>query len=147
MSWSQNIVKYGATSLSRPGRFSQIWNSSSSFGPVGVEEREHLRVHHSGPGGQPLHVAHPEAGRGAERVRVIDVAGADDGHRLEAAVRVLREARHHVAVIHPPAVLALEVLPDVVARQRRVGPQPVVAPRVVIDVVDAEEERIGRLPS
>ena len=24
MSWSQNIVKYGATSLSRPGRFSQI---------------------------------------------------------------------------------------------------------------------------
>ena len=54
---------------------------------------KHLGVHDAGAGGQPLHVAHAEARGGAQRIGVIDVAGAHDGHRLEAAVRMLREAR------------------------------------------------------
>ena len=33
MSWSQNIVKYGWAILLADGRFNQIWNSSSLFGP------------------------------------------------------------------------------------------------------------------
>src|SRR4051795_2469375 len=33
MSLAHNIVKYGSTILSAAGRFSQIWNSSSGFGP------------------------------------------------------------------------------------------------------------------
>ena len=89
----------------------------------------------------------PEARRRAERVRVIDVALADDRHRLEAAMRVLRKAGHDVAVVHPPAVLALEVLPDVAAGQRRRRAELVVARGIVIVVVDAEEKRIVRLPA
>ena len=60
-----------------------------------------------------------EARGGAERVGVIDEAAAHDGHGLEAAVRVLRKAGHDVAVVHAPAVLAVEVLADVAARERR----------------------------
>ena len=74
MSWSQSIVKYGSVSLSTAGRFSQIWNSSSGFGPGVVEQREHLAVHDAPTGGEPLHVAAAEAGRGAERVGVVDDA-------------------------------------------------------------------------
>jgi hypothetical protein len=46
---------------------------------------------------------------------VVDVAVANDRDRFEATVRVLRKTGYHVAVIHPPAVLAFEVLSDVVA--------------------------------
>ena len=51
-----------------------------------------------------------------------------------------------VAVIHAPAVLAGEVLADVAPGERRGGTQAVVAARVEVDVVDANEERIFRLP-
>ena len=64
-----------------------------------------------------------EARRRAERVGVIDEPAAHDRHGLEAAVRVLREARHDVAVVHAPAVLAREVLPDVAAGERRRRPE------------------------
>jgi hypothetical protein len=30
----QSMVKWGATILSAPGRFSQIWKSSTGFGPL-----------------------------------------------------------------------------------------------------------------
>ena len=107
----------------RAGRFSQIWNSSTRVRPVAVEQREHLGVHDARAGGQPLHVARAEARGGAERVGVIDEAAPHDRHRLEAAVRVLREARHHLAVVHAPAVLAREVLAEVAARRAtRRGP-------------------------
>ena len=46
-------------------------------------------------------------------------AAAHDGDGLEAAVRVLREAGHDLAVVHAPAVLALEVLAQVAPGQRR----------------------------
>ena len=45
-----------------------------------------------------------EAGRGAERVGVVDDAAPHVGDGLEPAVRVLREAGHLGAVVHPPAV-------------------------------------------
>ena len=93
MSSSQNIVKYGSTRLSAAGRLSQIWNSSSGFGLLVVEQREHLAVDDAVAGGEPLHVTVAEARRCAERIRVVDEALAHERDRLEAAVRVLREAR------------------------------------------------------
>ena len=96
--------------------------------------------------GQPLHVARAEARRRAERIGVVDEAPPDDGHGLEAAMRVLREAGHDGAVVHAPAVLAREVLADVAPRERRRGPEALVARRVGVVVMHAEEERVGRLP-
>ena len=87
-----------------------------------------------------------EARGRAERVGVIDEALSNDRDRLEAAVRMMRETRHDVAVIHPPAVLALEVLADVAAGERRVRAHPLVAAGVSVVVMDAEQERIGRFP-
>ncbi|MNT02972.1 hypothetical protein D3C72_1374880 [compost metagenome] len=80
-----------------------------------VEQGEHLRMDDALARRQPLHVARAEARRGAERVGVVDVAVEHDGDGLEAAVRVPGEARHHVAVVHAPAVDAGEVLADVAA--------------------------------
>jgi hypothetical protein len=59
-----------------------------------VQQREHLRVHDALAGRHPLHVAAAEARGGAQRVAVVDQALAHDGHGLEAAVRVGREAGH-----------------------------------------------------
>ncbi len=67
--------------------------------------------------------------------------------RLEAAVRMLRKARNDIAVIHPPAVLAFEVLPDVAAAERRLRAELVVARGIEIDVMDAEQKRVVRLPA
>ena len=103
-------------------------------------------MHDAAAGGQPLHVAAAEARGGAERVGMIDEAVAHDGDRLEAAVRMAGKAGHGAAVIHAPAVFALEVLAEVAPGQRRGGAETIVAGRVAIVVVDAEEERIGGDP-
>ena len=78
---------------------------------------------------------------------MIDVAAANDRHGLETAVRMLREAGHDITVIHAPAVDALEVLTDVVPGQRRRRTELIIALRVVIDVMDAKQERIDCLPA
>ena len=146
MSLSHSIAKCGSTILSAAGRLSQIWNSSSRVGTVAVEQREHLAVHDAGAGGHPLHVAAAEAGGGAQRVAVVDQALPHVGDRLEAAVRVGREAGHDLAVVHAPAVDALEVLTELAAGERRRRAELGVARRVAIDVVHAEQERVGRRP-
>ena len=56
------------------------------------------------------------------------------------------KARHHVAVVHAPAVLALEVLADVAAGERGRGPEPLVAAGIGVVVVHAEQERIRGFP-
>jgi ABC-type multidrug transport system fused ATPase/permease subunit len=61
-------------------------------------------------------------------------------------VRVLRKARHDVAVVHPPAVFAFEVAADRAAGERGGRPQLLVPRRVGVVVVHAEQERIDRLP-
>ena len=77
---------------------------------------------------------------------MVDVTAAHDGHGLEAAVRMLRKARDDAPVVHAPAVLAGEVLAKVAPGELRLRPHPLVARRVGVIVVDAEEEWIGRLP-
>jgi len=111
-----------------------------------VEQREHLRVHDAAAGGHPLHVALAITRGRSERVGVIDEASAGDRDRLEATVWVAREPRHHVAVVHVPAVLVGEVLPDVAPDERRTRPELGVACRVVVLVVDAEQEGVERFP-
>ena len=51
---------------------------------------------------------------------------------------------HDVAVVHPPAVLALEVHADLAAREDAAGPMASL-PGGRIEVVDAEQERVERL--
>ncbi|MEZ4369102.1 MAG: hypothetical protein R2939_22885 [Kofleriaceae bacterium] len=111
-----------------------------------LEQREHLAVDDAGAGGEPLGVALAEAGGGAERVAVIDEAAPHQRHRLEAAVRVLRKPGHHLAVVHAPAVLAGEVLAEVTTGQRRRRPHRVVADRISVVVVNAEQERVDGRP-
>ena len=78
---------------------------------------------------------------------MIDVATPHDGDRLEAAVGVLRKSRHDVAVVHPPALAALEVLPNVAPGERRRWTKTFIAFRVAVDVVNAEQKRIVGLPA
>jgi hypothetical protein len=116
-------------------RFSQIWKG-----------RKHLGVHDPSPGREPLNVPVAVTRGGAERVGMIHETATDDGDGLEAAVRMLRKPRHDVAVVHPPSVGRGEVAAHRVSGERRRGTELVVAGRVCVVVMDAEEERIGRPP-
>ena len=77
---------------------------------------------------------------------MIDEALTNERHRLEPAVRMLWEPGHDAAVVHAPAVGAGEVHPDVARRERRVRAQVLVALRVLVEVVDAEQERVDGHP-
>src|SRR5882672_467053 len=77
---------------------------------------------------------------------MIDQPSPNDRDGFEASMRMARKTGHGVAVVHAPAVLSGEVLTDVAAGQRRRRPHRVVACRVSVVVVDAEQERVGRLP-
>lgn len=132
--------------LVRRGQVEPDLEQLERVGLLRVQQREHLGMHDALARGQPLHVALPEAGGSAQRIGMVDEAGAHDGHGLEAAVRMGREAGHLVAVVHAPAVLAREILPDLPARERRVGPQAAIAARVGIVVVGAEKEGVQRGP-
>src|SRR5690606_33323054 len=81
-----------------------------------------------------------------ERIRMIGEASTHDRHGLEAAVRMPRKPGHDFAVVHPPAVLALEVLADVAAGERRGRTHPVVARGVTVVVIGAEQERVDAFP-
>jgi hypothetical protein len=65
---------------------------------------------------------------------------------MKPLVRVLRKPRNDLSVVHPPAVLPLEVLAEISALERCGGAHLVVPRWVGVVVVDAEEERIGRFP-
>ena len=144
---AQSMEKCGSTNLSAFGRLSQIWKSSSGFGPSRSRSGNISAVDDPAARGEPLHVALTEAGSGAERVGVIDVAAPHDGHRLEPAMRMLREPGHDLAVVHPPAVFALEVLTDVAGQTSdAAGPELVIAGGIRVVVMSAEEERIGGHP-
>src|SRR2546426_9595576 len=77
---------------------------------------------------------------------MIDVAVTHDRHSFEPAMWMLRESRHNAAVIHAPAILALEVLSDVASLKRGRRSEVIVALWIVIVVIHAEQERIGGFP-
>ncbi len=61
-------------------------------------------------------------------------------------MRVLRETGHGHPVIHAPAVQVGEIGAEVAAGQRPGGPEGLVAFRVVVDVMNGEDERVEPLP-
>ena len=122
MSPSQSIEKCGVDELVLGRQVEPDLEQLERVRLLGVEQREHLRVDDAAAGGEPLHVAPPEAGRGAERVGVVDEALAHVGDGLEAAVRVVREPGHVAPVVHAPAVDALEVHPEVAPLERHRRP-------------------------
>ena len=141
-----SIVKWGSTILSARGRLSQIWNSSAGL-PASRSRSGNISawtiprpavIHWTSP--WPKRAVAPSESEWSMK------PAAGEGHGLEAAVGVAREARHHVAVVHPPAVLALEVHADLAAGERRGRPHGLVAGGVEVEVVDTEEEGVERLP-
>ena len=146
MSSAHCIVKYGSTILSAAGRFSQIWNSSVVFGPVRSSRGNISQWTMPAPAVSHCTSPPSEARRRAQRVRVVDEALAHEGDRLESTVRVLGESRHHAAVVHAPAVAAREVHAQIARLQGRGRPEVLVGRRIAVEVVDAEEERVGRPP-
>src|SRR4029453_14390223 len=114
---------------------------------VPVEQRKHLRMDDAGSSRQPRNRPHAKTRCRAERIGVVDVAVANDRDRFEATVRMLWKTGYHVAVIHPPAVLAFEVLSDVVTCERCGGTELFVALGIVVDVRAAKQKRVPRLPS
>src|SRR5262249_45756921 len=117
-----------------------------AFRRLAIEKRKHFRMNNAFPCREPLHVAGSEACGCAERIRMIDVSVAHDRDRFESTMRMLRKSRNGAAVIHPPAVLAFKVLSDVSSGERRGGPEPLLAFRIHIVVVHAEEEWVGCFP-
>ncbi len=111
-----------------------------------VQQREHLRVVDALAGREPLHVPAPIARRGAHRVRVVQQPTPHHGDGLEAAMRVLWEARHHAPVVHAPAIAQLEVGSQAPPAQGGGGPELGVALRVGVVVVHAEQEGVARGP-
>mmetsp|Transcript_23592 Transcript_23592/g.67035 ORF Transcript_23592/g.67035 Transcript_23592/m.67035 type:complete len:267 (-) Transcript_23592:273-1073(-) len=107
--------------------------------PVTVNKREVLAVHNTFSGVHPLEVALAITARVALAVRVVDDALDGGGDGLEAAVRVLGEARDLVAVVEAPRRVGVKV--HAVADTQVGGDlHLVVARRVVVLVVDEEEE-------
>ena len=128
----------------------QVQPDLEELGGVGagvVDEGKHLGVHDAVSGGHPLEVAAAEARRGAHRVGVIDEPLAHDGDRLEATMRMTWKAGHDVSVVHAPAVTDLEVHADASSGEGLGRRAELLVPRrVVIEVVDAEQEGVRSLP-
>jgi hypothetical protein len=61
-------------------------------------------------------------------------------------MRVGRKTGHRPPVVHAPAVLAGEVLPDLAPFEQCLRPELRIAARVDVDVMHAEQERIDRVP-
>ena len=59
---------------------------------LGERRAVEFLVDQAGSGGHPLHVAGADGAAAARRITVRDAAVIDDGHRLEAAVRMLADA-------------------------------------------------------
>jgi hypothetical protein len=98
------------------------------------------------PARQPLDVTASEPGGGPERVGMVDEALADIRHSFEAPMRVLGEARHDASVVHAPAVGTGEIHPEIARLEWCGRAHVLVGSRVAIQVVDAEEEWVGRAP-
>ncbi len=120
MSSCHNIVKYGSAILSTAGRFSQIWNSSSGFGLVRLEQREHLGVDDALPRGEPLHVA----ARRSAPVAPSESEWSIWPRRTKVTVSKPRcgcwgNPGHDLAVVHVPAVDPVEVRAHLAAGEAR----------------------------
>lgn len=107
---------------------------------------EHFRMDNAAPSGHPLQISLAKAGAGAHGIRMIDIAMAGHGHRFEAAMGMLGEARHSVAVIHAPPIPAAEILADGAPGEGCGRGHVIIAIGVGIVVVGAKQKRIQGRP-
>jgi hypothetical protein len=77
---------------------------------------------------------------------VVDEPAPDERDGLESPMGVLRKSRDRRAVIHPPAIDPGEVVADLASLEGGRRPHVLVARGIVVDVVNAEEERVGGRP-
>ena len=110
------------------------------------EEREHLAMDDPLSCGHPLDISSPETSGRVEGVGVVNISPARDGDRLEASVGMSRKAGDPIPVVHPPAVFPLEVMTDASPLKRSTGTELWVTRRVVIFVINTEEEGVESGP-
>jgi chloramphenicol 3-O-phosphotransferase len=77
---------------------------------------------------------------------MIDEALPHERHRLEAPMGVLRESGDDTSVIHAPAICTREIHADVTDGQGRCRTHIVIGRRIAVHVMNAEQERVRRLP-
>ena len=143
------VPEHGEVRLGHFALGRQVEPDLEQFGGVGlirVAQGKHFAMNNALARSQPLHITVAEACRGTGRVGVVNAAFANDGHGLEATVRVRGEAGHGFTVVHAPAVFAGEVLPQVATGQRCLWPHPGVARRIGIVVMHAEQKWVYGLP-
>ena len=77
---------------------------------------------------------------------MIDNPAAYYRNGFEAAVRVPGKTRDAFTVVHAPAVARFKILADVATRKGGGWSQYLIATRVLVEVVHAEQERVCRYP-
>src|SRR5262245_45234506 len=110
------------------------------------KEREHLAMDDAGACRQPLNVPRAETCGSSKRIGMIDGSASKDRDRLEAAMRMLREAGDDFAVVHAPAVFDDEVLPEVAPGEGCGRAELVVSFGIGVVVMNTEEEGVSRAP-
>ena len=133
-------------SCRRPGRFSQIWNSSHGLGPSRSSSGNISQWTMPLPA-----VSHCTSPRPKRAVAPSESEWSMKPCRTKVTVSKPRcgccgKPGTRAAVVHAPAVGAGEVHADVAGLERGRRPHVLVARGVVVEVVDAEQERVDRRP-
>ncbi len=77
---------------------------------------------------------------------MIHEPASDNGDSLESAMGMLWEPGYHVSVVHAPPILIREVRTDVSTLKRGNGAEPVIAGRIVVEVMHREDEGVEPVP-
>ena len=101
----------------------------------------------SGAGGHPLNVTVSVSTGCPERVGVVNKSVTDKSNSFKTPVRVNRESRYPVAMVHPPAILYVEIAPDVSTSQKgTIGAHFSITFGKKVVVMDTEDKGIDSLP-
>ncbi len=147
MSWSHSIVKCGSTSLSR-GR--EVQPDLEQLDRVGLVARRAAGTSREWTMPSPA-VTHWTSPRPKRAAAPSESEWSIRPWRTKVIVSKPRwgcwgKPGHDLAVVHPPAVDAGEVLPEIASFERGGRAELVVAGRVGVEVVDAEQEGIDGRP-
>jgi hypothetical protein len=117
-----------------------------TIGFVGVDKREHFGMHETGTGGHPLNITVAVTPACPTRVKVVNETVQHDGHRFKTPVRMGRKARYGSSMVHLPVVSLIKIRTDVAAHERFAWSHQLVAFRVQIKVMDAEQKGVKCRP-
>src|SRR5664279_3701061 len=107
-----------------------------------AEKGKHFGVLHTTSGGHPLDISHPIPAGSTSRIGMIYIPIQDDGYGLKPPVRVCWKSRNNVSMIHTPAIFECKILSNISIFQRGCRSQLIISLWVIIQVMDAEQERI-----